>query len=105
MKRKWISPITNVVRSVLDHLLDRVANDPEELVLGVVEPRDDPWVVDEAEGVRLSPVDRDLLPVHRHVVVLSRHATRARSPSARPRPGTRRAGTPPRRRMPAARRA
>src|SRR5262245_10618593 len=51
---------------VPDHLLDRVADDPEELVLGVVEPGDDARVVDEAERVRLTPVDRDLLPVHRH---------------------------------------
>src|SRR2546425_772300 len=51
---------------VLDHLLDRVADDAEQLVLGVVEPGDDPWIVHEPEGVRLAPVDRDLLPVHGH---------------------------------------
>src|ERR1700694_5964936 len=51
---------------VLDHLLDRIAEGPEQLVLGVVEPRDDAWIVDESERVGLSPVDGDLLPVHGH---------------------------------------
>src|SRR5207302_7510547 len=55
---------------VLDHLLDRIADDPEQLVLGVVEPGDDPRVVDETERVGFSPVDRDLLPVHRHAALL-----------------------------------
>src|SRR5256885_11715162 len=63
---------------VLDHLLDRIADDPEQLVLRVVEPGDDPRVEDVPERVGFPPVDRDLLPVHRHAaslpVGLARHA-------------------------------
>ena len=63
---------------VPDHLLDRVADDAEELVLRVVEPGDDARVVDQAEGIGLPPVDRDLLPVHRHGAVGIRDQTAPR---------------------------
>src|SRR5712691_9308786 len=67
---------------VPDHLLDRPADDAEQLVLGVVEPGQDARVIHEPERVGLAPVHRDLLPVHGHRGAL-RPARLPQTPRAR----------------------